>query len=1670
MHFMQYKIAQATPSESESLCAQICSYNARPIPLKLGNGMKAKPCARTSSCSFTRVHTMNHVYRLVYNPTLNALVAVAECARGRSKSGASGIVGSVGALLAGVLLASGAAAAADVNALPSGFQLTAGAAAVSTLGSTLTVQQSSQRAAINWQSFNIGQGNTVNFVQPSASAVALNRVLGNDVSVIQGALNANGQVFLVNPNGVLFTPSAQVNVGSIVASTLAISTTDFIAGNYKFDSVSGTIGAGSAIINQGNITAAGDNGKGGSIALIAAKISNTGTLTANAGNVLLGAGNQVTLDLGGPVKLQVTQGAIDTLIENGGAIKADSGLVYLTAKAAGSLATSVINNSGVIEARSLAANAQGSIVLTSGHAVIQTGTLDASGVAGGHISINTTNLIDAGQTNVSGQVAGGQIDFNASGRVVQTTAARLQANGSDGSGGSIRISAGESAWLSGSLSATGQTGGDVSVTAPQLTLAETHIDASGTTAGGRIRVGGGWQGGDADLANAVQTRVVAAQFNVSATTQGNAGTAVVWSESDTLFGGTILARGGAAGGHGGQIEISSHGHLSFGGLVDASAAAGKGGQNGRLLLDPKNIDIVTGVIGLNVLNLADPTPAAGEGFGAGSFFSSPAIELMNGATAMNRIVVASSNDSTVASAAGAVYLYNSQTGALISTLTGSTANDNVGSSGITALSNGNFVVGSANWQSAGVTTVGAATWVNGSTGISGVVSSSNSLVGSTAGDSVGDRVTTLRNGNYVLSTGSWSNGSTANAGAATWGNGSTGTSGVVSSSNSLVGSTAGDYVGAYGITALSNGNYVVNSARWANGSIVNAGAVTWGNGSTGISGAVSSSNSLVGGTANGAVGSSGVVALTNGNYVVSSPDWGNGSIGNLGAATWADGSTGLSGLVSSSNSLVGSTAYDAVGSNNITALSNGNYVVSSEHWSNGNVQGVGAATWGDGSLGIRGVVSSSNSLIGSKSYDAVARNGVTALSNGNYVVNSYIWSIDSYNIEAGAVTWGNGSTGITGVVSSSNSLVGSRRGDQVGRNGVTALSNGNYVVGSSIWDNGSVVDAGAATWGNGSTGSTGVVSSSNSLVGSTANDQVGNRLIALSNGNYVVSSSYWTNAGIANAGAVTWGNGSSASAGISGVVSSSNSLVGSTANDALGQYGITSLNNGNYVVLSSNWDKGSVVDAGAVTWGDGSRGISGVVSSSNSLVGSTANDQVGSFGITALGNGNYVVVSSKWDSGSVVDAGAASWGNGSTGVSGVVSGSNSLLGSTASDQVGSGGAIALSDGRAVVLSPRWSRVTPSILASAGRVDILSFPSSASLPLGFNTDASANSSLSASTLLAQLNAGTNVTLQASNDITLSTAVTVNNPGGNGGALTLQAGRSIVLNANLSTDNGNLTLIANETAANGVVDAYRDAGVANITMAVGTSIDTGTGSVSIALKDGAGLSNNTAGAVTLASINAASLSVASNGFSASATAGNKTADGTTNATLSAANVGGFALQAGSNLSLVNPLTGSFADATVGTGKAVTSAAFGITGYNAALVSNLLKNGTALTANTNADISPGTAGTVKNLILDNAVQSAQQQTLSLTNTIGAGSTGNSLGSNLPSRAQSAGLNPIGSQRTSPMATDVSISGGLAFVPVADDAANAPETADLAAGFKRILVANGGINLTQLTKGLAR
>jgi len=624
---------------------------------------------------------------------------------------------------------------------------------------------------------------------------------------------------------------------------------------------------------------------------------------------------------------------------------------------------------------------------------------------------------------------------------------------------------------------------------------------------------------------------------------------------------------------------------------------------------------------------------------------------------------------------GAVYLHG-PTGTLISALRGRTENDRVGSYGVTVLANGNFVVLSPAWNDGKAAAAGAVTWVNGSAGLSGVVSSKNSLVGTQAGDNVGNGgVRRLTNGNFVVSSYSWSNGATIAAGAVTWIDGNAGLTGPVSIDNSLVGTQANEALGypfqTFMVWPLDNGDYVVADPNWNYTSGQGAlGAVMLADGRLGARGTFSESNSLIGAVPGDSIGNGGVFKLSNGNYVVASPSWRNGNVQSAGAVTWVDGKTGLIARVSVDNSLVGSSFDDFVGSSfslrPIVALANGNYVVATPWWSAGAVRHVGAVTWGDGSKGIAGAVSPSNSLVGTSELDEVGLDRVAALSNGNYVVGSSFWNNGSIEL-AGAVTWADGTIGISGPVSSSNSLVGTTYFERIGGQGIRALSKGNYVVTSPGWTNGTT-SVGAVTWVDGNTGLSGLVTASNSLVGATAGDGIGAwNVTALANGNYVVDSPFWNNSTATRAGAVTWADGGT---GLIGVVDSTNSLVGTSSNDQVGYGFATPLSNGNYIVASPGWSSGSVSSIGAITWGNGRTGISGPVSAENSLIGISAGDNVGggyehSSGFLAYSNSTSVVGSPQFDDGTQVDAGAVSLIRGSGGTVGPVNSNNSVIGTVA---------------------------------------------------------------------------------------------------------------------------------------------------------------------------------------------------------------------------------------------------------------------------------------------------------------------------------------------------------------------------------------------------------------------
>lgn len=336
---------------------------------------------------------MNHIYRTIWSKSSGTCVAVAENAAGtgREKSSSAGTGISrprfaLSLLPACLMLSFGTIA----HALPTQGAVAAGAASITSTASTTTIQQSTSSAVINWQSFGIAAGQTVQFVQPGSTSVALNRVLGADPSSILGNLSANGKVFLLNPNGVLFGNGAQVNVGGLVATTMSLSDAKFMSGDYSFSNA----GSGS-VVNQGTINAA----DGGYVALMGKTVINQGVITARLGTVALAGGQAATLDLAGDgmLSVSVTQGAVNALVDNGGMIRADGGKVLMTTQAAGSLLHTAVNNTGVVQAQTI--GSRNGTILLLGDMETGTmnvgGTLDASapnGGNGGFIETSAANV------------------------------------------------------------------------------------------------------------------------------------------------------------------------------------------------------------------------------------------------------------------------------------------------------------------------------------------------------------------------------------------------------------------------------------------------------------------------------------------------------------------------------------------------------------------------------------------------------------------------------------------------------------------------------------------------------------------------------------------------------------------------------------------------------------------------------------------------------------------------------------------------------------------------------------------------------------------------------------------------------------------------------------------------------------------------------------------------------------------------------------------------------------------------------------------------------------------------------------------------------------------------------------------------------------------------------
>jgi trimeric autotransporter adhesin len=281
------------------------------------------------------------------------------------------------------------------NANPAGGAVTTGSASISASSNKTNVNQKSEDVVIDWSSFNVGTGQTTQFVQPNAQAIAVNRIGGASASQILGTLDANGRVVLINGNGLVIGKGAQVNVGSLIATSTDGSDSDLLSGKFT---QAGKQNA--SVVNNGAITAA----SGGVVALVAPNVTNTGTVNAKLGTVALGAANKFTVDFTGDGLVSfAAQGDV-----NARASAINSGLlsganVSMTAHAANGIATGIVNMSGIITAQGVQ-NVGGTIYLNAGNGTLTTtGTLNAAGATG------DGTIETSGQTaNISGHITAGR--------------------------------------------------------------------------------------------------------------------------------------------------------------------------------------------------------------------------------------------------------------------------------------------------------------------------------------------------------------------------------------------------------------------------------------------------------------------------------------------------------------------------------------------------------------------------------------------------------------------------------------------------------------------------------------------------------------------------------------------------------------------------------------------------------------------------------------------------------------------------------------------------------------------------------------------------------------------------------------------------------------------------------------------------------------------------------------------------------------------------------------------------------------------------------------------------------------------------------------------------------------------------------------------------------------
>lgn len=348
-----------------------------------------------------------------------------------------------------LLLTSAAVVALSVTphtamAGPEGGVVVGGSANISQSGTKTDIHQHSNKAILDWRSFDITAQEHVEFHQPSSNAMALNRIRDTKPSQIDGKLTANGHVMLINPNGVVFGSSSQVDVGSLTATTADIDNSDFMAGRLDFNKASKLD---AAIINEGSITVK----EAGLLNLVAPRVENHGIIEARLGKVQLAAADTFTLDMAGDglLQLAVTDEQAAKLTRNTGHITAEGGTIALTASRARSIVDSLVDNAGIVEAHSMT-KVGGKVILGGSHTKVS-GSINVNGKTGG------------GDVLIGGDYQGKATENVTTAKVTEVTnAAVITANATDqGDGGKVIVWADGATRFEGAIEAKGGiNGGD----------------------------------------------------------------------------------------------------------------------------------------------------------------------------------------------------------------------------------------------------------------------------------------------------------------------------------------------------------------------------------------------------------------------------------------------------------------------------------------------------------------------------------------------------------------------------------------------------------------------------------------------------------------------------------------------------------------------------------------------------------------------------------------------------------------------------------------------------------------------------------------------------------------------------------------------------------------------------------------------------------------------------------------------------------------------------------------------------------------------------------------------------------------------------------------------------------------------------------------------------------